>query len=190
MTADPDLTLYHRTGTRAGRVKMLMDQMELDYQLQPITEAEAKDPRYLALNPFGTVPTLVHGERVILESGAQMMYLADLVPEKGFAPPIGTPERGTYYEWFVLNGATLEPLGTAGFLNPEDQEARAGIMLAMEVLQNRLVMPYAMGESVTAVDVMIHWQLTLVAKAGMLSAAPKAEAYVQGLNGHLNWDGY
>lgn len=184
------LTLSYRKGSRAGRVKMLMDLMGLDYALHAVDADEAASDAYRALNPFGTVPTLVHDDRVILESGAQMMYLADLAPEMGMAPPLGTPDRGTYYEWFVLNGATLEPLGTAAFQNPGDPKAMAGMQLAMGVLQDRLRMPYALGPAFSAVDVLIHWQLHLIQGAGMLGAMPKAGEYYAGLKDRLDWSAY
>jgi glutathione S-transferase len=169
-----------------------MDLLDLSYDLKLIDRSEegTQSDAYRALNPFGTVPTLLHGDRVILESGAQMMYLADLVPEKAMAPEVGTPERATYYEWFVLNGATLEPLGTAGFQNPDNPDARAGMNLAMTVLQDRLEMPFAMGLQFTAVDVLIHWQLALLHQADMLRAMKKASEYYHGLASTLDWTGY
>ena len=186
------LTLYYRKGTRAARVKMLMDLMDLPYMLHTVddTSEETKSEAYLALNPFGTVPTLVHGDRVILESGAQMMYLADLSPDKGMAPPVGTKKRGTFYEWFVLNGATLEPLGTAGFQNPDDPKAQAGMALAIRVLEDRLIFPYALGNEFSAVDVMIHWQLNILNSVGVLDAMPKAADYYRRLCSDMDWTGY
>jgi len=184
------LTLYHRPGTRSGRVKMLVDLLELDYQITTVSPEEQRSDAYLALNPFGLLPTVTHGDRVILESGAQMMYLADLVPEKGMAPPVGTPERGTYYEWFVLTGATMEPLGTKGFQNPDDPEAVAGMQLVMGVMQDRLQTPYAMGSQFTSVDVLIHWQLNLLQSVGALEAMPKAQRYYDSLLVRMDWTGY
>lgn len=187
---DETLTLYYRPGSRAARVKMLLDMMDLTYRLHTLADGENRTEAYLALNPFGTVPTLTHGDRVILESGAQMMYLADLVPEAGMAPPLGSPERGAYYEWFVLNGATLEPLGTKGFQNPEDADAQAGLGLAMQVMQSRLQMPYALGARFSAVDVLLHWQLNMLQRVGVLANMPKAAEYHEGLNALMDWEGY
>jgi glutathione S-transferase len=186
------ITLYHRPGTRAGRVKMLVDLMEVDYRLEHVDNANGQNrsDAYLALNPFGSVPTLTHGDLVLLESGAQMMYLADLFPDRNMAPPLGTPERAKYYEWFVLNGATLEPLGAAGFLNPEDPEAVKGMHLSMHVLQERIVGPYCLGARFSAVDVLVHWQLHLIQSAGALKAMPKADDYYHTVSEKIDWAGY
>jgi len=40
----------------------------------------------MAINPNGSVPTLVDGELVLWESNAIMQYLADKVPDSGLFP--------------------------------------------------------------------------------------------------------
>jgi glutathione S-transferase len=47
---------------------------------------EQKRPEYLALNPNGVVPTLLHGERVIYESNVITEYLDDAFPEPRLYP--------------------------------------------------------------------------------------------------------
>lgn len=185
-----NLTLYHRAGTRSGRVKMLLDLMKMPYDLQEVDPEAQTSDAYRALNPLGQLPTLKHGSRVILESGAQMMYLADLAPDKHMAPAVGTLERGRYYEWLVLNNATLEPLGSAGVQNPEDPQAQAGMQLAAGVMQERLTLPYACGGAYSAVDVMLHWQFNMLRNIGVLDAMPKAATYYEGLTSRMDWTGY
>ena len=95
-----EITLYHREGTRSGRVRMLLEILELPYELVLVDtqNEEHKTEDYIAMHPFGLVPTMTHDGRVIVESGAQMIYLADLVPDKALAPVVGSLDRGTYYE--------------------------------------------------------------------------------------------
>jgi glutathione S-transferase len=45
-----------------------------------------KTPEYLAINPMGKVPTLVHGDAVVTEVAAILAYLADVFPQAGLAP--------------------------------------------------------------------------------------------------------
>jgi glutathione S-transferase len=169
---------------------MLLDLMEMPYHLHDVDAEAQKSDDYRALNPFGQLPTLKHGSRVILESGAQMMYLADLAPDKRMAPAVGTIERGRYYEWFVLNIATLEPMGSAGVQNPQDPEAQAGMQLAASIIEERLTLPYACGDAFSAVDVMLHWQFNMLQSIGVLDAMPKAAAYYRGLTSRMDWTGY
>jgi len=44
-------------------------------------------PEYLHLNPNGVVPTLVHGDNVILDSSVIMEYLDEVVPDPSMSPP-------------------------------------------------------------------------------------------------------
>ncbi len=46
-----------------------------------------KSPEYLAMNPFGKMPTLEHGERHVIESEVICEYLEELHP--GAVPPAG-----------------------------------------------------------------------------------------------------
>ena len=51
-------------------------------------------PVYLAVNPLGTVPALVTSDgRVIVESLAVLLHIADAMPAAALAPPIGDPGR-------------------------------------------------------------------------------------------------
>ena len=56
-------------------------------RLVDLTKMEQKRPEYLALNPNGVVPTLVHGERVIYESNVITEYLDDVFPNPPLYPP-------------------------------------------------------------------------------------------------------
>src|SRR5438093_13271747 len=47
---------------------------------------EQKRPEYLALNPNGVVPTLVHGDRVLYESNVITEYLDDGFPDPRLYP--------------------------------------------------------------------------------------------------------
>lgn len=52
------------------------------------------DPEYTAVNPLGTVPALVTPDgRLIVESLAVLLHIADAHPGSGLAPPPGDPDR-------------------------------------------------------------------------------------------------
>ncbi|MEL6185470.1 MAG: glutathione S-transferase family protein [Myxococcota bacterium] len=181
------LTLYHNPGSRSERVRKLLEITELHHELVRVSPEDLKSSRYLEINPLGVVPTLTHGSHTILESAAQMMYLADLVPEKGLAPPIGTPDRGCYYSLFCLSASTLEPRVAAGLRNPKDPVLRADMLEALGVLVERIEGPYCLGSEFTAVDVLVHWQLSFCAREGHLQGLPKGLSYVEALASRLEW---
>ena len=64
---------------------------------------------YLAVNPMGKVPALVHNGVAITELAAICTYLADEFPDAKLNVPIGTPRRGVYLKWLFFNPGCLEP---------------------------------------------------------------------------------
>ena len=70
---------------------------------------EQRGPDYLAVNPMGKVPAVMHGEALVTEQVAVYIYLADLFPEAGLAPAIGDPDRGPYLRWLAFYGSSFEP---------------------------------------------------------------------------------
>jgi glutathione S-transferase len=178
-----DLTLYHSPGSRSDRVKALLDLMKVPYKIVQIDleNEDNKKPAYLAIHPLGKVPALQHGDQVLIESGAIMLYLADQFPAAKMAPPAQSPERGRYYEWFMLALATVEPAAMAAFQNPANAEAQASFRNLVKLIDKRLGTPFAMGAQMTAVDVLIHGMLDFLASAGMLDEYPRAKAYYERL---------
>ena len=76
-----------------------------DYELVAIERGEAQSSAdYRALNPLGVVPTLVDGDRVLTESAAILLTLADRYPEARLAPD----DRVDYYRWMIFMTNTLQ----------------------------------------------------------------------------------
>ena len=84
-----ELTLYDFHGSpcaRRVRIVMLEKGLQWETKLVDLTRMEQKRPEYLALNPNGLVPTLVHGDRVIYESNVITEYLDAIFPEPRLYP--------------------------------------------------------------------------------------------------------
>ena len=62
----------------AYKCRLLMSILGIDYETVPVDMAkgENRSPEYLAVNPFGQVPTLVDGDLVLRDSQAILVYLA------------------------------------------------------------------------------------------------------------------
>jgi glutathione S-transferase len=127
------LKLYYAPRTRSTRPRWLLEELEVPYELARVdlSLGQHKQPGYLAVHPLGVVPALVDGGRTFIESTAICLYLADKYIEKGFAPPLGSADRGTYYQWMVYAHATLE----SAFLRHGDAKA-AGV--GLEEAEKRL----------------------------------------------------
>ena len=67
----------------AWRVQLALAIHNIDYISHRLdsSKAEQKQPNYLALNPRGQVPLLRHGELLVRESVAILVYLDSLYPE-------------------------------------------------------------------------------------------------------------
>lgn len=65
---------------------------------------ESVSPEFRAINPMCKVPALVDGDTVVTEVAAICAYLADKLPEKGFAPSPGSTERGVKARTWTQRG--------------------------------------------------------------------------------------
>jgi len=69
-------------------------------------------PEYLALNPSGTVPLMIDGERVMTESLAICEYLVAKHANGSLVVPTNDPERAPYLQWLWYGESTIMlPLG-------------------------------------------------------------------------------
>ncbi len=76
----PTLSTYVRT------IRMILAETNTSYELQDVDIFTARTSEYLALNPFGKVPTLRVDEQIIYETGAIAEYLDATVADHRFTP--------------------------------------------------------------------------------------------------------
>ncbi len=154
------LTFYTHPMSRGRVTRWMLEETGLPYDTVVLDYGTSmKAPEYLAINPMGKVPALKHGDTVITEQAAICMYLADLVPEKKLAPPVGSPARGSYYRWISFmapleqlmvskaSGAALPDARMAGFGTEKD------LLDTLEAaLKDR---EYLAGDTFTAADLLV-----------------------------------
>jgi glutathione S-transferase len=76
--------------------------------LVDIDKGEHRTEAYRKIQPHGRVPALRHGELVMYESAAILLYLADRHPESGLAPDLRSPERGLFLQWLMHMTNTVQ----------------------------------------------------------------------------------
>ena len=106
------MKLYWCERTRAVRAAWMLEELGVPYELVRIDirdEQSRADPAFRAASPMGKVPALEDGAVRIWDSGAICAYLADQYPAAKLAPPIGSPDRGTYLMWLMYTNAVIEP---------------------------------------------------------------------------------
>ena len=109
--SEPRLKLYHAAPSRSSTALWMLEELGEPYTLEvlDIKKEETRTPAYLAINPMGKVPALMHDGVLVTEVGAICTYLADAYPAKALAPAIGAPLRGPYLRWMFFQGNCLEP---------------------------------------------------------------------------------
>jgi glutathione S-transferase len=83
------LALYHNAlSTCSQKVRLVLAEKGLDYESREVDliGGAQHDPEYVKLNPKHVVPTLVHDDRVLLESSLIIQYLDDAFPATRFKP--------------------------------------------------------------------------------------------------------
>jgi glutathione S-transferase len=101
--------LYYSPGTASMVVHLALLEIGAPHELRLVDfDADAQhDPAYLKLNPGGVVPTLIVDGRVLTESAALLMILAERHPEARLAPAPGTPAHDEWTQWIVYLSNTL-----------------------------------------------------------------------------------
>jgi glutathione S-transferase len=106
-----ELVFYHNPMSRGRIVHWMLEEVGVPYETKILSfeKREHKSPEYLAINPMGKIPAIVHKGTVVTEAAAICAYLADAFPEAGLAPPLDDPARGTYYRWLFFAAGCIEP---------------------------------------------------------------------------------
>lgn len=186
MSTDKHVTFYHSPNSRSAGVLVLLEELNADYDtfVLNLKAGEQRQAAYLAINPMGKVPAIRHGNAVVTEQAAVYQYLAELYPEAGLAPQIGSPLRGPFLRWLAFYGASFEfavvdraqkhapappstcPYGDFDtmFKTVTDQLARG---------------PYILGEQFSAADVLwanaLHWTTMFQ----LVPQTPVLQAYIE-----------
>jgi len=104
------MRLHYLPGSAAMAPHATLAEIGVPYELVRVERDDDGRPteEYLALNPWGRVPTLEDGDLVLTESAAICLHLADRFPEARLAPPAGTRERSEVYRWLLWLSNTVQ----------------------------------------------------------------------------------
>lgn len=180
-----DLTLYTHPMSRGRIARWMLEEIGAPYDVQILDYAGAmKSPAYLAINPMGKVPALVHGEAVVTETAAICAYLADAFPEAGLAPPANSQLRAPYYRWLFFAAGPLEAAATNKALGLEsgpDHKRMLGYGSLEDVLDTLEATlsggRYLLGDHFTAADVYLGSGLGWGMQFGTVEKRPAFEDY-------------
>jgi glutathione S-transferase len=184
-----DYTFYTNPMSRGQIVRWALHEAGADYE-QVLVDWANKQPAFLAANPMGKVPVIVHhaedGEHVVTEGAAICHYLAEMHPGTALLPHDN--EMADYFRWMFFAAGPVEQAiaaRTLGFEPPADKQGFVGFgsfdrtvgTLARHFSANRFVC----GKRFTMADVYVGSQVDWGLTFGSLPPEPAFVAYADRL---------
>lgn len=183
------LTLYTNPRSRGRIARWMCEELReaagIDYDTVVLDyDTTMKGPDYLAINPMGKVPAIVHDGTVVTEAAAICAYLADAFPDAGLAPAVNDPARGPYYRWMFFAAGPLEQAvinRTLGVTQDADRQRMVGYgsyEAAVDALDGWLkAHDHVTGARFTAADVYVGAAVSWGVMFGTLPKRAAFEAY-------------
>jgi glutathione S-transferase len=181
------ITFYTHPMSRGRTVHWLLDELKAPYEAKVVDleKGEQKTPQYLAVNPMGKVPAIVHRGVVVTETAAICVYLADAFPKAGLAPALDDPQRGTYLRWFFFGSGCFEPAVVDKMFQRPPVERTGAIGYGtyertLAALETGLKPgPYILGERFSAVDVFVASQIHFALMTKAIESRPVFQQYAE-----------
>lgn len=135
------LTFYYAPQSTATVTELVIEELGIPHERVKldIRAKATQTAEFLALNPNGKVPTIVHDGTPIWESAAITIYLGETFgADKQLWPPAG-PQRGEAIKWTVWTNVTLGDAvyrvgrNTGTWVPVEQQNAKVAELAAEEV---------------------------------------------------------
>ncbi|MEO0467017.1 MAG: glutathione S-transferase family protein [Pseudomonadota bacterium] len=178
-----DLTFYTNPRSRGRIARWALEEVGADYHTEYVGYGEEmKGDAYLAINPMGKVPAIVHDGQIVTECAAICAYLADAFPDAELAPK--PHERASYFRWLFFAAGPLEQAiinTSSGFEFKGDQQAMSGYG-TFEITRDTLIeavasTPYVAGDRFTAADIYVGSQVGWGLQFGTIPTSPELEVY-------------
>jgi glutathione S-transferase len=186
MAALPRVTFFHAPNSRSGGARALLEELGAPYDMTVLNlrKGEQRDAKYLAVNPMGKVPAIVHDGQLITEQGAVFTYLADLYPQAGLAPALGDPLRGPYLRWMFFYGSCFEPAvvdrSQKNTPAPASTCPYGDFDTMLKTVSDQLKKgPWMLGDKFTALDVLYGGALRWTVGFNLVPATPEIKAYIE-----------
>jgi glutathione S-transferase len=182
-----EVVLYMSPMSRGRMIHWLLEELGAPYRIELVNleKNEQKKSEFLAINPMGKVPAIVHKGAVVTECGAIITYLADEFPNAGLAPAVHDPARGAYLRWMFFAAGCVDAAMIDRMLSRPVPERTGAVGYGkhehvLDTLDKALTPgPYLLGRKFTAVDLFIAGQLGFGLMMKGLDPRPAFAAYVE-----------
>lgn len=180
------IQFFHCPNSRSAGTRILLEELGAPYELVAMNmkAGQTRGAEYLAVNPMGKVPAIVHEGALVTEQPAVYIYLADLFPEAGLAPAIGDPLRGPYLRWLAFYGSCFEPAIVDRAMKREPAPASTSPYgdydTMLKTLTDQLAPgPWLLGERFTAADVLWGTALNWITMFKLVERTPLIGGYIE-----------
>ena len=188
-----DLVFYTNPMSRGRVARWMLEEVGAPYETKVLDYASSmKAPEYLAINPMGKVPAIVHKGRTVTETAAICAYLADAFPDAELAPAL--EDRADYYRWLFFTAGPVEAAFSnkaAGFIPDADKQRMFGygnFDLALDTLENAVNgKEFIAGNRFSAADVYVGSMLAFMMGVKLLEPRPAFSAYAERLELRPAW---
>lgn len=182
-----DYTFYTNPMSRGQIARWALHEVGAEYD-SVIVQWQDKPAAFLAANPMGKVPALVHhtgdGDRIVTETAAICLYLAEMHPEASLLP--NDAEMADYYRWtFFAAGPVEQAITSRSFkFDPTpEQEGMAGwgnFDRTMKTLDSHLSQTeWVCGKRFTMADVYVGSSVDWGLNFGILPPLPSFVGYAE-----------
>ena len=173
-----ELKFYTNPMSRGQTVRWMLEEVGEPYETEILDYASTmKAEPYLAVNPMGKVPAIVHNAKVVTEVAAICLYLADAFPAAGLAPD--PADRADYYRWTFFTSGPVEAAFSnkaAGFEPTPERQRMFGYGnydLAINTLEKALTgKTYVAGDRFTAADLFVGANVNFMLQFNLLEPRP------------------
>ena len=175
------LKLYTHPQSRGRMARWMLEETGEAYETEVLDyRSTMKEPAYLALNPMGKVPTLVHDGRVVTEVAAIITYLAETFPQAG----LGGQDRAAFLRWMFFGAGPLEYAIVIRALGVEVAPEKSGFVgygsydRTIDTLEQTLsARDWLAGGAFSGVDLYLGSQIGYGLHFGTIPARPAFTAY-------------
>ncbi|NND44996.1 MAG: glutathione S-transferase family protein [Xanthomonadales bacterium] len=172
---------------RSGKVRWTARELGYEIDEQRLSPGAHLQPEYLALNPYGQVPTARIGDQKLIESSAICIVLAERHPEKQLIPSAPSA-RESFWQTVNLVTTTLETPTVNYFLSQRGiMDERWKDLLAeslpprLRAFAERLPEEGYLYERFTLADVFAGYVLRIGVQSGLLAYEASLGAYLDRL---------
>ena len=183
------IVVHHLNESRSQRILWLLEELGLDYEIQPYLRDEKTrlaPPELFAIHPLGKSPVISDGGKIIHESGAIVDYLVRLSGGK-LSPDAASDDYDQYVQWLhYAEGSAMLPLmlkmytdrlgEAAAPLKPRiDTEIANHLGYVEQALHG---VSYLVGDDFSAADVQMSFVGEVAGAFGLRGAYPNLDAWV------------